>query len=113
MKNVEIILSDKAEIIHEYLENNWEQNKTARIIFNGISYKTQLIRDNIHFGNGISKKLIPFEYIRKFKLRNLYRVELPLFWRMLYTIQNKDDIIYIFILDILDHKQYNKLFGYK
>ncbi len=46
---------------------------------------------------------------------NLFRIELPLFWRMLYTLVNGDNEMEIvaFILDIIDHDIYNKKFGYR
>jgi len=46
---------------------------------------------------------------------NLFRVELPKFWRMLYTLTNGNSEIEIiaFILDVIDHKEYGKKFGYK
>ncbi len=45
---------------------------------------------------------------------NLFRVELPNFWRMLYTLTAEGDVeIIAFILDIIDHKTYDKKFGYR
>jgi len=45
----------------------------------------------------------------------LFRVELPNFWRMLYTLVEGGTKIEIiaFVIDILDHKNYDKVFGYK
>ena len=67
------------------------------------------------FGNPISKKLIPEEYKRKYGANNLFRIELPNFWRMLYTLTEGETKIEIiaFVLDIINHKDYNKRFGYK
>jgi len=55
------------------------------------------------------------EYVEKYGITNLFRVELPNFWRMLYTLTNSESEIEIiaFVLDIIDHKKYNKKFGYK
>lgn len=59
--------------------------------------------------------MIPDEYIKKYGLTNLFRVELPAFWRMIYTLNEGANQIEIvaFVLDIIDHKDYNKKFGYK
>ena len=46
-------------------------------------------------------------------IQNLYRVELSNFWRMLYTIEGTQVEILVFVLNIMNHKEYNKLFGYK
>ena len=55
------------------------------------------------------------EYKIKYKISNLFRVELPNYWRMLYTLTEGDTKIEViaFVLDIMDHKVYNKKFGYK
>lgn len=57
----------------------------------------------------------PREKLLKYGISNLFRVELPKFWRMLYTLTNGENEIEIiaFILDVLDHKRYDKKFGYK
>ncbi|MDP1729493.1 MAG: hypothetical protein Q8L27_04790, partial [archaeon] len=74
----------------------------------------ELIRTNIHYGNPIAKDLIPKEYFDKFGITNLFRVELPAFWRMLYTLTNNEEVeIVAFVLDIINHQDYNKKFGYR
>jgi len=35
------------------------------------------------------------------------------FWRMIYTVKGNDIEIISFILDIVDHNTYNKIFGYR
>ena len=51
----------------------------------------------------------------KYGITNLFRVELPNYWRMLYTLSNGESEIEIiaFVLDLVDHKVYDKKFGYK
>ena len=39
--------------------------------------------------------------------------ELTGYWRMLYTIKGDQIEIICFVLDILDHKSYDKIFGYR
>jgi len=53
--------------------------------------------------------------MEKYGVKNLFRVELPHYWRMLYTLTNGESEIEIiaFVLDIIDHKEYNKKFRYK
>ena len=84
------------------------------MILKAINQKIELIKQNIHYGNPIAKNLIPEEYKNKYKITNLFRVELPTFWRMLYTLTNNEEIeIIAFVLDIIDHDNYNKKFGYE
>jgi hypothetical protein len=74
-----------------------------------------LIKSNPHYGNPIAKKLIPQEYKDKYGVSNLFRIELPNFWRMLYTLTDGETNIEIiaFVLDVIDHPTYDKKFGYK
>ncbi len=74
-----------------------------------------MIKSNPHYGNPISKKLIPKEYEEKYEITNLFRVELPNFWRMLYTLTEGETKVEIisFVIDIINHDDYNKKFGYK
>lgn len=113
-KEIKIVLSEDAKKVYEYLNKQAEHSKIERSILKAISEKAKLIKANPQYGDPISKKLIPKEY-KKYEPTNLFRVELPNFWRMLYTLiegQTKVEIV-AFVLDITDHKDYNKKFGYK
>lgn len=114
MKEVEIVLSPEAQEIFEYLNEKSSNSKIERTILKAIKKKSELIKINRSYGNPISKKLIPEEYIKKYSITNLFRVELPNFWRMLYTLKTQENQIEIiaFVLDIINHKDYNKKFGY-
>ena len=115
MKDVIVILSSEATQVYKYLNQESQYSKIEKSIFNSIKNKIELIKSNPHYGNPVSKKLIPKEYILKYKITNLFRVELPNYWRMLYTLTEGNTKIEIvsFILDIINHKTYNKKFGYK
>ena len=90
-------------------------SKIERSILNAVNKKSELIKVNPHYGNPISKKLIPREYKEKYGVTNLFRVELPNRWRMLYSLTDSETKIKIiaFVLDIVDHPNYDKKFGYK
>ncbi len=64
-------------------------------------------------GDRIQTQLFPAKYVRKYGIRNLYRCPLDSNYRMLYTLVSKSDTIYCVILEVLAHKEYDKLFGYK
>jgi len=115
MKRVRVILSPEAEEVYEYLVKQAPKSKIERSILNAIKKKTQLIKLNFHYGEPIGKSKIPIEYTKKYDISNLFWVELPYNWRMLYTLKAGETIIEIiaFVLDILDHKAYDKKFGYK
>ena len=115
MKIVKVILSPEAEEVYKYLNKEAANSKTERMILNSVNQKVELIKFNPHYGDPIAKEKIPKEYIVKYGITNLFRVELPNFWRMLYTLTNGGTNLEIisFVLDIIDHKDYNKKFGYK
>jgi len=64
-------------------------------------------------GGHVRRNLIPRDLKRRFGIENLWRVELPDGWRMLYTIVAKPAVRpEVRILRILSHKAYDRLFGY-
>ena len=114
MKIVRVKLSPEAEEVYKHLNEEAVNSKQARMILKAINNKIELIKANIHYGNPIAKNLIPEEYKINYNITNLFRVELPVFWRMLYALTNNEEIeIIAFILDIIDHPEYDKKFGYK
>lgn len=114
MKPIIITFSVEAEEVYNCLVEASKKSKVEKSLFNSINSKIELIKSNHHYGNPISKALIPHDYVSK-GITNLFRVELSQFWRMLYTLRNDNKEIFIIaiVLDILDHNDYNKKFGYK
>lgn len=78
-KQVRISLSREAREVYEYLNKESENSKIERTIFNAVQQKIRFIKNNPHYGNPISKNLIPEEYIDKYRITNLFRIELPNF----------------------------------
>ena len=109
-----IRFSQEAKEIYDILGNLASTSKKERMIFLSLKQKLEHIEKNPHYGEPISKKIIPEVYKIKYGITNLFRIELPQFWRMLYTLTSEDDEVEIiaFILDVVDHKKYDKRFGY-
>ncbi|MBT5023453.1 hypothetical protein HOK51_03885 [Candidatus Woesearchaeota archaeon] len=114
-KIIRIKLSPEAEEVYRYLNSKQAVSKLDKNMLRAINQKISLIKCNPHFGNPVAKHLIPSEYKIKYYIKNLFRVELPSYWRMLYTVVDGETEIEIiaFVLDIIDHNIYNKKFGYK
>ena len=68
-----------------------------------------MLKQNPFYGDQLKKAQIPAQYA----VENLWRIELVVYWRMFYTIQGDKVEIICFILEILDHKSYDKRFGYR
>tara|TARA_B100000315_G_C14002663_1_gene330895 strand:+ start:151 stop:498 length:348 start_codon:yes stop_codon:yes gene_type:complete len=111
IKSVEFL--ENAKDVFMNLYSKADSSKKARMLFKAIEYKIEIIKNKPDYGNRIPKRLIPNEYKLKYEVDNLFRVELPCFWRMLYTIKKDEIEIVAFVVDIVDHKKYNKIFGYK
>ncbi len=109
-KEVRVFLKDQAK--ESYLELKKRKDKEAESILNSVERIKTVLKENPQFGQPVSKRLIPKTFA-KMGIKNLYRVELSNYWRMLYTIEGSDVEILLFVLSIVDHKGYNKLFGYK
>jgi mRNA-degrading endonuclease RelE of RelBE toxin-antitoxin system len=95
-----------------YLELKKRTDKEALAILSSFERVKNILKDNPQYGDPINKELIPKE-LKSMGIQNLYRVELSNYWRMLYTIEGNNVEIFLFILSISDHNDYNKLFKYK
>jgi hypothetical protein len=115
MKYVRVILTSEASDAYNSLLSKAPESKQEEIILNAFLQKVEFLKENIHYGQPIAKKLIPGEYKTRYGITNLFRVELPNFWRMLYTLTagSSGIEIIVLVLDIIDHKKYDKKFGYK
>ena len=114
-KPINVLLLDNAKTVFENLcgavSKQLALGKASSLemqLLRAIKNKITLIKENPFYGDNIPKKLIPSNYA----VQNLWRVTLPNFWRMLYTIRGNQVEIICFVVDILNHKDYDKRFGY-
>lgn len=113
---MKVILIDKAKeefenlnkVVGEQLSKNLKSSEEITLL-NSIKTKINFLKENPFYGDNIKKRLIPKQY----DVHNLWRVELSNFWRMLYTIRGDQIEIICFILEIVNHEDYNKILGYK
>ena len=89
------------------------KNSEEIALWNGIQRAFDLIVDNPFYGRNVKKRQIPEYYTKKFDSGNLFIVNLPSFWRMIYTLEGSKVEIIAFVLDIFNHDEYNKRFGYR
>lgn len=119
-KEVKIILSDEAD--EEYEELNQIVGEEIKKEINSSFHQTllrsinrvkNLLKLNPFAGDQIPKRQIPKTYLDKYDVDNLWRIELANRWRLVYTITGNQIEIINFIIDIFDHKKYDKIFGYR
>lgn len=109
-KEVKVLLKGQAK--EKFIELESKSDKISISVLNSIKRVKDILINNPQHGDPIKKELIPIE-LKQIGIRNLYRLELSDFWRLLYTLEGNEAQIFLFILKIINHDEYNKLFGYK
>ncbi len=84
-------------------------NSENQQLLKSIQQKIELIKMNPQYGEHVPKKLVP----KKLLVDNLWVVDLTNYWRMIYTLRGNSVEILCFVLDIMDHRKYDRLFGYR
>jgi len=110
-----IIFSEEAKEEYEKLKKAVERTRegTNKKLLNSIEKTFDLLAIDPCVGVRIRKNKIPYRYIKKYGVNNLRKINLIGYWRIIYTLRgNKVEIISM-VLNIFDHKKYDKLFGYK
>jgi hypothetical protein len=72
-----------------------------------------VLKENMFAGQLIAKKKSPKVYVQKYDVRNLYKYNLDRSKRLIYTLVADESGITVVIIEILNHKDYEKRFGYK
>lgn len=100
------------EIVGEEVSKGIE-NSDHQILLRSIKQKEEFLRANPQYGIHISKNKIPKEYIENYDVNNLWKVNLSNAWRMIYTIRGNSIEIITIVLGLMDHRDYEKKFGYR
>lgn len=119
-KEVSVRLSEEADEVYQELNKIVGEEKLKGIdssfhqtLLRSINRVRDLLKQNPFAGDQVKKKQIPLKYIQKFDVDNVWRIELADRWRLVYTITGNQIEIINFVMDIFDHKDYDKVFGYK
>ena len=119
-KDVKVILSEEANDVYDELNKivggeikKGVDSSFHQTLLRSIKRIIETLKDNPFAGDQVRKTLIPPKYIVKYEINNVWRIELANRWRLIYTIKSENVEIINFILDIVDHKKYDKIFGYK
>lgn len=90
-------------------------------LLKSINDKISLLKIQYDYWTQILKKYVARKYVIDYGVTNLWKVDLSGYWRMIYALkqpQREDPeieviSIWLDILDIVNHKEYNRIFGYK
>ena len=106
MKSEIHFVNEKIKAAFEKLKN--EDKKMHELILRAF----EDMENNAFCGIQMPKKLIPKEYIKKYNVRNLWKYNLPDAWRLIYSIEGKNLLVFSIILEWMNHKEYERRFGY-
>ena len=119
-KKITIRLVGDAEKAYQGLNKIVGQQRSQGItsskditLLKGINRIFDIIVNNPFYGENAKKGLIPVEYRQKYGADNLFIADLPDYWRMIYTMESDEIEIIAFVLDIINHDEYNKRFKFR
>ena len=95
-----------------------EQGQGKKSSFNmqllkAICREMQNLKANPWMGDHIPRQVISKNVFARYKTDRLWRVELVGYWRLIYTVSGDSIKIVDVVLKFMDHKTYDKVFGYK
>ena len=119
-KEVVVKLSEEADKVYQELNKIVGEEKLKGIdssfhqtLLRSINRVRDLLKQNPFAGDQVPKRQMPPKYIQKFDVDNVWRMELADRWRLIYTITGNQIEIITFVMDIFNHRDYDKVFGYK
>ena len=110
--DAEKAFNDLNKIVGEQRSQGITSSKDITLL-NAINRLFDIIVNNPFYGENAKKDLIPKEYRQRYDADNLFIADLPDYWRMIYTLESDEIKIIAFVLDIIDHDEYNKKFKFK
>lgn len=119
-REIKLILSEEADEVFQELNKIVGEEKLKGIdssfhqtLLRSIERVIDLLKKNPFAGNQIPRRQHPEKYSDKYDAENVWRIELANRWRLIYTITGNKLEVVNFVMDIFDHKDYDKVFGYK
>ncbi len=109
MKSEIKFADEKIQISFEELKNSKTEDQR---LYKWISKAFEDLEEDAFCGVRIQKRLIPKVYIQRYSIDNLWKYDLPGGWRLFYSVANNEINVISIILEWMDHKNYEKRFGY-
>jgi len=109
---VKPVAARKRELEERLASGNRSNEREYKILSKGIEKLKVDYRSGVHISQKGHKKAFEY-YRRKYGIENLWKLNVSRDWRMVYTVVTDGLEVISFILDLTDHKRYNKIFGYK
>lgn len=92
----------------DYLNSLDKKSRLHRIVDEALT----TLKEDYATGTQIQHALWPREYVRKYGIRNLFKLDLEGGLRLICTILAEDSDVSVIVLECLTHKEYEERFGY-
>lgn len=99
------------QVIQE--QQDGKENSSNAQLLKAIEREKNNLKINPQHGTHIPRKYIPKEAIERYGTDRLWKIDLVGYWRLIYTLIGDEVKIVTFILEFMDHKKYDKVFGYR
>ena|SRR3989338_5823745 len=116
-KEVEVRFDEDAYKEYKKLQEFVAEGKSSKKkptyeqLLSSINTAIRNLKADPYYGDLIPRKNISKGVIQRYGTDKILRVELVGYWRLLYTLIGEEVKIIAFILEFMDHKKYNKIFG--
>ena len=98
------------------LKRDYEKLKNSgsgeREIYKWLNSAFERLKKDPFCGIQIPSRLIPQEYRKKYRINNLWKLNMPEGWRLIYSVAADQVLILAIILEWMNHKKYERRFGY-
>ncbi|HLD04088.1 MAG TPA: hypothetical protein VJG90_00050 [Candidatus Nanoarchaeia archaeon] len=119
-KEVQVQFSEEAnaeygELQKQVLEEKKEGKETTfnMQLLKAIEREKNNLQIDPQHGTHIPRKYIPKNAIQRYGTDRLWKIDLVGYWRLIYTLLGDEVKIITFVLEFMDHKTYDKVFGYR
>ena len=119
-KEVHVYFSDDASAMYKELQDrvleqrkNGIENSFEMQLLKAIEREIGNLKINPQKGLPIRRSYISKQVVQRYGTNKLWKIELVSFWRLIYTLTGDEIKIITFILEIMDHKRYDKIFGWR
>ena len=119
-KEVQVSFSHDADSMYKELQSKAAEQKKTGIensleiqLLKAIDREIENLKINPQKGIPIRRSYISKQVVQRYGTNKLWKIELVSFWRIIYTLTGDQVKIITFILEIMDHKKYDKVFGWR
>lgn len=111
----EVRLSKDLAKIYEQLEQEIKNgNRANEREYKLIKKAIEQLNYNYQTGIKLGRSLPVFKYcVDKYGVNNVWKLDVSKSWRILYTLVDDEIKIFSVILELVDHKSYDRIGGYQ